>query len=381
MLARYTGAVPRWIATCPAETRDVLRDELVALGATSIVPLHRGVAFDADLELGYRAHLALRTASRIQRVIGELPADTLADFASATRAVDWPLWLRPHRPFAVTTALTDSAAQSLGDDAVRGALVDAVTAAMPTGPAHKPEATEPMTLVAHVRAGRCTLGVDTSGRALHKRGWRVNGHPAVLKETLAAAMLLLAGYDGSEPLLDPMCGSGTLAIEAAYLALGKAPLIHRVKGEFALEHQAGFDKDEWRRVGDSLRAARRAELTHPIFASDIRPEFVAVARQGALRARVEKHLRFDVHPFQTAPPPAPTGLVVANLPYGERIGRGTLDRLYTDVGATLRGPYRRWRWALLVPEEAPVDALRLRWERAVPLKNGALAVRLLMGRG
>lgn len=372
----------RWLATCPAETRDVLVGELRALGATGLSPLHRGVAFDAELELAYRAHLALRTASRLQRVVGTFPARDPATLAAALAAVEWPAFLRPHRPFTVATALTDEAAQAVGEPAWVATIAAAVARGWPegAGPPHHPGSDTAMALFAHVRGGELTLGLDTAGRALHKRGWRVQGHPAVLKETLAAAVLLLAGYDGTEPLVDPMCGSGTLVIEAAYLALGKAPLIHRGKGEFALEHQAGFDRALWRQVGDATRAARRAELPAPIHASDVRAEYVEVARKGALRARVEKHLRFAVQPFQAAEPPAPRGLVVANLPYGERIGRGEVESLYDAVGATLRARWGGWRAALLVPEASPWRRLGLRGAREVPLQNGALPVRLLVTR-
>ena len=370
----------KWIATCPAETRDVLLDEVRALGVSDATPLHRGVAFQADLETGYRAHLWLRTASRIQRVVAEHPAGSIAELRASAAAIPWPAWVRTHRPFTVTTALTDDRARALGEADVVAAIADAVTAGFPAGPPRfHPDADNPVTLVAHVRAGVCTLGLDTAGRALHKRGWRVNGHPAVLKETLAASVLLLAGYDGTEPLYDPMCGSGTTVIEAAYLALGKAPLIHRGKDDFGFEHHAGFDRALWRAVSDAARAARRAELPAPIYASDLRAAYVDVARKGALRARVEKFIRFSVTPFQEAAPPAERGLVTMNLPYGERIGRGEIEALYTDVGRVLRTRYAAWRWALLLPEDSPRGALRLRVERDIALKNGALPVRLLLG--
>jgi putative N6-adenine-specific DNA methylase len=235
-----------------------------------------------------------------------------------------------------------------------------------------------VTIVAHIRNGICTLGLDTAGRALHKRGWRLNGHPAVIKETLAAAVLLLAGYDGSEPVLDPMCGSGTIIIEAAYIALNKAPLIHRGKDDFAIEHLAGFDRALWRKVADELRAGKRAEPRQPLFASDILAAYVELARKGALRARVEKHITFRAGAFEELEPPADHGLLVANLPYGQRIGRGELERSYASVGRVIRERYAGWRVALLVPADGPTDALGLRGARQVELMNGALPVRLVI---
>jgi putative N6-adenine-specific DNA methylase len=374
------GVPVRWIATCPEETKGVLVHELLALGAREPRPLFRGVSFEASLEDGYRAHLLLRTASRIQRLVADLPATSVAELEAAARAIQWPSWLRADRPFAVSPILTDPAARALGEPAVAEAIAAAIFRGFDGGKAPRldSEVENAATLVAHLRAGICTLGLDTAGRALHKRGWRLQGHPAVLKETLAAAVLLLAGYDGTEPLLDPMCGSGTLIIEGATIALGKAPLIHRGKDDFGFEHHSGFDRALWRRVSDRARAAKRPAPAAPLFASDLRPAFVDLARQTALRARVERHITFAVSPIQDLVPPAPTGLLVANLPYGERIGRGELQSLCADVGRVLRERFSNWRAALLVPAQVPRDAFGLPPRREIPLMNGALEVRLLL---
>lgn len=370
----------KWIATCPHETVEVLAAELSALGILDQQTLHRGVAFETDLETAYRAHLSLRTASRIQRVIKEFQVPSLEKFHEELGTIVWTEWLRSHRPFSVTPALTDPAAQALREEAV----IDAVAQSIRKAPFEKgaprfdPDADNPITIVPFIRNGTCVLGVDTAGRALHKRGWRLTGHPAVLKETLAASILMLAGYTGREPLLDPMCGSGTIVIEAAYIALGKAPLIHRGKDDFALEHLAGFDRNLWRRVADRLRAAKRDALPAPIYASDIEPKYVDVARASALRARVEKYLEFSVKPFQEWVPPEPTGLLIANLPYGERIGAGALKALYQDVGRVISERFAGWRIALLVTRDAPIPLLGLKTRKEILLMNGALPVKLLL---
>jgi putative N6-adenine-specific DNA methylase len=370
----------KWIATCPHETVDVLAIELKALGIKEMDIMHRGIAFDADLETAYRAHLLLRTASRIQRVVAEFPVTNNEQFRKELGNIVWTEWLRSQRPFTVAPALTDQGAQALGAQEVMKSVIQSVQDGPfeKGAPKYDPENDNPITIVVFIRDGQCVLGIDTAGRALHKRGWRMNGHPAVLKETLAASILLLAGYDGSEPLLDPMCGSGTIAIEAAYIALNKAPLIHRGKDDFSLEHLAGFDRPLWRKVSDQLRAAKKAELRAPIYASDIKEKYVELARASALRARVEKYIDFSVKPFQEWSSPAPRGLLVANLPYGERIGGGSIDSLYKDVGQVIRERFSGWKIALLVAEEAPVRLLGLKTTREVPLLNGALSVKLLL---
>lgn len=370
----------RWIATCPHETVGVLAAELRALNIHDQTALHRGIAFEADLETAYRAHLLLRTASRIQRIVGEFPVPDLQALRLELQKIKWPEWLRSHRPFTVMPALTDPHAQSLGEINIVTAVVQSIqkSAFEKSAPKFVPEAEEPITIFLFVRNGLCVLGIDTAGRALHKRGWRIQGHPAVLKETLAASILLLADYTGEKPLLDPMCGSGTIVIEAAYIALNKAPLIHRGKDDFALEHLAGFDRTLWRRVSDQLRAAKKNALPAPIYASDIRADYVDVARASALSSRVEKHLDFSVRPFQEWIPPAPAGLLVANLPYGERIGRGVIETLYRDMGSLIQERFSSWSIALLVPADAPVHRLAPKFDKEIPLMNGALKVKLLL---
>ena len=370
----------RWIATCPHEAVDVLASELLALGILNTQKQHRGIVFDTDLETAYRAHLCLRTASRIQRVVGEFPVPDIETLRTELQKIVWPQWLRPQNAFTVVPTLTDASSQALGEERVIEAVVQSIQESPfeKSIPQFNPEAKFPMAIVLFLRNGACVLGIDTAGRALHKRGWRTGGHPAVLKETLAATILLLAGYTGNETLLDPMCGSGTIVIEAAYKALNKAPLIHRGKDDFALEHLAGFDRNLWRRVSDQLRAAKKNELAAPLYASDIRPDYVTLARDSALRARVEKYLQFSTKPFQDWSPPTPQGLLITNLPYGERIGNAVIETLYRDVGQVIRERFFNWRIALLVPEEAPIHWLGLEQHTSIPLKNGALPVKLLL---
>lgn len=336
--------------------------------------------FDCDLETAYRAHLLLRTASRIQRVVGKFDVSDLVTLQAALKKIIWPDWLRTHHAFTVRPTLADQSAQKLDENAIVTSVVQSIqkSAFEKSPPKFDPEADNPITIILFIRDGTCVLGIDTAGRALHKRGWRTSGHPAVLKETLAASILMLAGYTGHEPLVDPMCGSGTIAIEAAYIALNKAPLIHRGKDDFALEHLAGFDRPLWRRVGDQLRAQKKSGLSAPIYASDIKSDYVDVARACALRARVEKYINFSVTAFQDLEPPAPRGLLIANLPYGERIGAGTIDQLYKEVGQIIKQRFSLWRVALLVPSQAPIHLLALNTTKEISLRNGALPVKLLI---
>lgn len=227
----------------------------------------------------------------------------------------------------------------------------------------------------------CRLSLDLSGRSQHKRGYRLDGHPGPLKETLAAAVLSFAGYDGSQLLFDPMCGSGTLVIEGAFVALDKAPLIHRKKGQFGVEWLRGpWDPKRWRLVQDEARQTRRTQPAQPIIGSDINPDFIDLTRRCALRARVEKHLDLRVNDFFEADPPAESGLLVSNIPYGERVATPdrTLEEFYREIGRTLKQRYQGWTVALLVAEESPHRLIDLPPRQSVSLRNGGVPVCLLI---
>jgi putative N6-adenine-specific DNA methylase len=371
----------RLIATCPEETKPALLSELAALGAGDLRPAFRAVLFDATPAQFYELHLRLRTASRLLQVIREVPAHTPAMLQSQARRIHWPELFDARRAFMV---------ESVGEEApglshrqvitqVREGLRDAFARA---GGAVPPvDTAEPkVVVVAHLAAGRCMLSFDTSGKSLHKRGYRESGHPAPLKETLAAAILQLAGYDGSEAFLDPMCGSGTLAIEAAMIAVRKAPQIHRGKGEFNFEWLAGFDRPLWRATQEQVRAGKLDAPPCIVAASDIREDFVAMARKSALKARVEKYISFATAPMQDVEPPAERGLLVTNLPYGDRIGGGVEETrvLYEQIGDTLKQRYAGWRAAILAASAAPWKAIGLRPSRTISLLNGSIPCKLLL---
>jgi putative N6-adenine-specific DNA methylase len=224
------------------------------------------------------------------------------------------------------------------------------------------------------------LSFDTSGKSLHKRGYREQGHPAPLKETLAAALLIMAGYDGSQAFMDPMCGSGTIAIEAAMLAVRKAPQIHRKKGEFHFEWLKDFDRNLWRVTQDRVRAEKLEAPAAPVVASDINAAYVAMAQKSALDARVEKYMTFNTGRFQDAEPPAATGILVTNLPYGDRIGssEGDIVQLYEEVGDTLKQKFSGWQAAVLAAAASPYKAIGLKPKRTISLMNGSIPCKLLL---
>ncbi len=343
----------------------------------------RAIEFDALPEVEYELHLRLRTASRLLRVVREVPAHSAAMLRSQVRRIHWPELFEARHGFRVDCVGVDSETGPLPSrqvlTQVREGVRDAFTAR--SGQVPRIDTEEPkVVIVAHLAKGRCTLSFDTTGKALHKRGYRESGHPAPLKETLAAAILQFAGYDGTQAFIDPMCGSGTLAIEAAGIAVHKAAQIHRGKGEFLLEWLSGFDRALWRSTQDRLRAAKLEAPPAPLVAADVDPRYVAMAGRSALKARVEKYVDFRVARVQDAQPPASSGLFVANLPYGDRIdgGESALGDLYGEVGDVLKQRFSGWCAALLAAEASPWKAIGLKPSRSIALVNGSIPCRLLL---
>jgi putative N6-adenine-specific DNA methylase len=367
------------IATCPDETKDALVRELDLIGVTDVEPGYRAVSFTATEPQFYEAHLRLRTASRILRVIKSFPAHSPAMLYSQARRIAWPELFDVHHSFRVEalSGERERVAPKQVITQVREAIRDVFE--RHGGVAPKVDPDDPKVIVmAHLAKGRCTLSFDTCGKSLHKRGYRASGHPAPLKETLAAAILILAGYDGTQPFLDPMCGSGTIAIEAAMMALDIAPQILRKKGDFAFEWLKDFDRGLWRAAQEKARADKKEAPPSPIVASDIEPKWVALARQSALDARVENRMQLLVRRFQDAEPPAPTGILVANLPYGERLPGVDLAALYAEIGDTLKRRFSGWRAALLAADASPHQAIGLKTSRRIPLLNGNIPCKLLV---
>jgi putative N6-adenine-specific DNA methylase len=373
----------RLIATCPEETKPALVQELEALGATDLVPGFRAVSCEASEELFYELHLKLRTASRILRVVREVPAKTPEMLYSQARRIRWCELFDAQHGFLVESLGADAEGGGMAPKQVitqvRESIRDVFNREQGRAPAV--ELAEPrVVVVAHLQKGRCMLSLDTSGKSLHKRGYREQGHPAPLKETLAAAILILAGYDGRQAFLDPMCGSGTLAIEAAMIAVRKAPRIHRRKGEFHFEWLKGFDRQLWRAVQDRVRGEKLEAPPAPVVASDVEASYVALAQKSALKARVEKYMSFATRRFQDAEPPAASGLLATNLPYGDRIGSrdGDIRQLYAEVGDTLKKRFSGWQAAILAADASPYRSIGLKPSRTIPLMNGSIPCRLLL---
>ena len=372
------------LATCPEESKDVLVLELKAMGVLEIRILYKAVSFQGDEALFYRCHLSLRTASNLFWTLKFGPFAAKSDAYALAKRISWPKLFAPSKSFRVDAIITEKDRHEFsGNDlskAVRTAIEEAFVKKGDKTP--KVDIKDPKILVViHQRAGFATISICTSGQSLHKRAYRTTRHPAPIKETVAATILMLAGYDGSQALLDPFCGSGTIAIEAAQIALEKAGNIHRKKGSFGFEHLLAFNSKLFEEIKNGLRAAKKSELPSPIFASDINASYISDAKENALRARVEKYIHFNQASFFDLEKPAPEGILIANLPYGERLKTTDTSNSQIDffkkIGNILKNQFQGWQVYLLVLNEPSWKFIGLKPKCKFVVTNGSLDTRLL----
>lgn len=384
----------RWFAVCAPGVEPATLREVEALpGARDARTVPGGVEFSGTLEAGMRANLWLRTAGRVLLRVGSVEAREFAQLRRRAGALPWRALVAPGAPVVVkatahgcrlfhTGAVAETLALAVGDRLARGA---AATGPAPVGDALAASAT----LLARGERDRWTLSLDASGELLHRRGWRLETARAPLRETLGAALLLLCEYDPERPFLDPLCGAGTLPIEAAGLALGRAPGLGRA---FAFERWPAFDPSLLARLRAEAEAAARAAAPAPIAGCDRSESAIAAARRNAERAGVAAHVALAVLPLAEvraprfrparapgAPPPAgPRGLVLANPPWGRRLGDPRLARAtYAELGRLLRERFRGWRAGVLVADPTHADALRLSPTAEHRLASGGIHLRLL----
>lgn len=359
------------LITCAPGIEDVLEREMKALGLVPGTRVKGGVFTTGTDEDLWRACLRLRTASRIQRLIHRGPAKREQQVEDALLALDYSAILKKGQGIGIE--LHDSGKPIQKVVALANSIERRLNKRLGARKEMASEMKDYIRLVVHRRAGELRVGVEVTGKALHKRGWRGERHEAPLQETLAAALVLLSGYDGSTPFIDPFCGSGTIPIEAAYIALGKAPLVHRKKGEFAFERFADFEPRKYRAVLEAVRAQRKTKPAQPIVGADLDERRVAQAAKNAERARVGHQMTLMVADARRPAHHLSSGVLVSNLPYGVRLGDPIqAARLARSFAKTLTTDYADWKVTLLLPAEGAPEELLSIADSTRPVKNGPI---------
>jgi putative N6-adenine-specific DNA methylase len=363
------------VATCSRGLEGVLTAELAALGYPDAVAERGSVSWRGDDRAVVRANLWLRSATRVLVTLAEGPADDRGALYELASSIAWEDLVGPRQTVVVDVAGRGSGFASGGFAAltVKDALVDRLRARRGERPdVDRRDADVRVHL--HLAGERAALALDGSGEPLAHRGYRPRGGPAPLAETLAAGILLLAGYDGSRPLLDPMCGTGTIAIEAALLATRTAPGLQR---RFACERWAFLSSALLREERGAARALRRP-AAWPVVGSDRDRRAVAASRHNAVAAGVAEAVRVERRELTDLTPPGPAALIVANPPYGVRLGAASdLPALYRAIGDALKARGAGCNAWLLVGDRTLAGAIGLRPQRRLVLFNGPIECRLL----
>ncbi len=384
--------MPALFLPCAGGVEALLADECQRVLARphGVEAARGGAIVHGDALDAMRLNLHSRLAQRVLWPLAHAGYRNEHDLYDIARRIDWREWITPQQTLRIDTTAQRSPLPSLNFATLRvkDGLCDQLrdtTGERPSVDTRRPD----LPLALHLTATHATLYVDTSGEALFKRGWREAKGEAPLKETLAAAMLAAAGWQGRAedgPLLDPCCGAGTIAIEAAQIACGIAPGLQR---QFAFEKMLPFRAHQaaWRRMKDEARAQQHAPAV-PVFAGDVSFRMTDFATRNAERAGVRQAIEFKTADALQRMPPAERGTLMLNPPYGERIdakGRGSRESFdeggtpaafFSQLASHWKRHYAGWRAYVLSPDMKLPQALRLKESQRTPLWNGPIECRL-----
>ena len=346
-----------------------LAQELVKLGANNVQEGRRMVSFTGDKEMMYRANFALRTAIRILKPIVHFKANSADEVYEGVKKVDWSLYLDNDKTFSVDAVVFSEEFRhsKFVSYKVKDAIVDQFREK--TGDRPNISVTNPdIRLNMHIAEDRCTLSLDSSGESLHRRGYRQESVEAPLNEVLAAGMILMTGWDGETDFIDPMCGSGTIPVEAALIARNMAPGLFRK--EYAFEKWPDFDRELFDQIYNDDSQER--EFSHHIYGYDIEMKAVNTARLNVKAAGLTQCVTIEQKDFKDFTQPAEKSLIVMNPPYGERISTPDILATYRMIGERLKHEFvGNEAWVLGYREEC-FDQIGLKASIKIPLYNGSL---------
>ena len=348
---------------------EVLATELVNIGANNVQLQRRAVSFSGDKALMYKANLFCRTASRILKPIFTFEASTADEVYEQVKKINWEDYMSVDSTFAIdSTVFSDEFRHSkFVSYRVKDAIADWFMEKYEKRPSVRLESPQLMINI-HIAERKCTLSLDSSGDSLHKRGYRVAQTEAPLNEALAAGMLLMADWKGQSNFLDPMCGSGTLLIEAALIALNIPPGIYR--SSFAFEKWNDFDSELFDTVYNDDSAER--PFSFKIYGSDNSPRALKIAEQNVKSAGLGKYIELNLMPVQKLEAPAENCMIVTNPPYGERITSDDIYGLYASLGTTVKHKFAGSTVWVISSHEECLDKIGLKPTERIRLLNGSL---------
>jgi putative N6-adenine-specific DNA methylase len=355
-------------------------NEMRVLGLDLRAKVVGGITFHGEFSDIFRSNLYLRTVNRILIRHGQFHAAAFPELRKKTSRLPWEEFISPGQPIAIRATCHKS--RLYHSDAVIERVIGGIGDRLGSTPTyHKPkeieEGDEPHQLViVRIVDDECMISIDSSGDSLHRRGYRLATAKAPLRETLAASIILASGWNRSDPLLDPFCGSGTIPIEAALLALGIPPGLNR---NFAFMLWPSFDNKTWDDLRYSSCPTNPPEI--PIIkGSDRDAGAIEMARSNAVRAGVTRVVEFECHSISGIMPPPVPGIIITNPPYGVRVhSNKDLRNLYAQLGNVIRSQCRNWKISILCSDPRLMAQTGLAFESSLKFSNGGIHVALSLG--
>ena len=358
------------IAKTLAGLEPILANELQALGATEIQPIRRAVTFCGDKRLMYRANLELRTALRILVPIGQFQATHEKEFYQKIRKMDWSRFLDLKDSFAVHAITFSDYFNHSHYIALKtkDAIVDqfrAKTGKRPGVDLKNPK----LRIQVYITGKECSIALDSSGESLHKRGYRVASVEAPINEVLAAGLIMMTNWSGDSNFLDPMCGSGTFLIEAAMIALNIPP--QRNRNQFGFLKWNDFEPDLWEEVQQDAAQMQRS-LNCSILGSDQSFKAIKATQQNILAANLEGKIEVDRKKFEHLSKPFPTGQLLMNPPYDERLKQSDVNVFYSAIGDQLKQEFTGFTAWIISSNKEALKHIGLRPSQKTTVYNGQL---------
>lgn len=356
----------------------VLAEELLKLGARDIVQLHRAVKFTGDKGTIYKANLNLHTALRILVPVHQFTVKDEQDLYQMIHNIAWENYLSEEDSLAIDTVLSTKLfnhSQYISQK-TKDAIADRFRER--TGKRPDVDLKNPVLRInIHIHEETCDVSLDSSGESLHKRGYREKTNLAPINEVLAAGLVMLTGWDGKTPLIDPMCGSGTILIEAALIAARIPPGYYRESfGFMKWKRFLPFEENLWQTIFDAaVSKIETSQIT--IMGGDLSPNVIRKARENIKRARVEDMVSVNACDMTSFEPPASRGVVIINPPYGERMNRDDLATLYQSIGDTFKKKFSGYDCWLITSNKEALKHIGLKTSRRIPVFNGPLECRFV----
>ncbi|WP_291327727.1 class I SAM-dependent RNA methyltransferase [Desulfovibrio sp. UCD-KL4C] len=365
------------MVTCPKGFSPYLAEEISKMGFKVRNEFYAGVETKASLNECMRLNLWTRCGHRVLYQLKKFKAATPDQMYDEVREMEWERILSPDDYLTITSSVITETINDtrFANVKVKDAIVDKIREKLGRRPSSGPDMTGIIVFL-HWRDDDCTIYLDTSGVPLSKRGYRKLPHKAPLQETLAATLIKASGWNGRGNFISPMCGSGTLAIEAALIALSGAPGL--IRDTYAFMNLPGYNEAYWDNLCIEAEDRERNSIDGKIIATDLDPEAVDAARKNARAAGVEHHIEFEVCDFRDTEIPEGKGVIFFNPEYGERLGNSTLlEKIYTAIGDFLKNKCQGYKGYVFTGNSNLAKFIGLKTSRRLLFYNAKIECRLL----